>query len=161
MESKKTATCIRIILIGFALMGAGLTALLFTGEANTVLRAFKPVPPFEQTYYYWAAFICIALVPCFAVLVLGWLITNQIERDDTFSIVNSRLLKAVGIISAVDSVFFLCGTIYFFTLEISGSYFIFQLIAGFIGASFSLVAFVLSKLTVRAADIQDENALTI
>ena len=161
MRSKTSVIWIRIVLIGFALLGISLALIIFTDDARTSLCAFKPIPPNKHNYDLWAGFLCASLVPCYAVLVLGWLITNHIERDNTFSKENSKLLKAVGIISAVDSAFFLCGTVYFFNLGLSGFVFLISLIAVFIGITFSIAAFVLSRMTARDAVLQDENDLTI
>ena len=116
MNTKRTAFILRVILIGFALLGVGLIVLLLINEADVFPQAFKPIPLNESSFHLWIGFLCAAMVPCFAVLVLGWLIANHIKRDNTFSVENSKLLKTVGIISAVDSAFFLCSTVYFFHL---------------------------------------------
>lgn len=159
MKLRTLALLIRIILIGCAICGIALLVFVFPNIGQSFANAY---PEFSGAYLPWMIFLCIAAVPCYTVVVMGFLIAKHIARDNAFSADNSRLLKGVAIAAAVDSVFFFIGNLVLLFLNMSHpGILLLSLIIVFIGAAICVASMVLSSLSARAADIQDENALTI
>ena len=159
MNFKSISIWIKVVLIGFAICGITLAAIAFPQLGESIVNAN---PEFSYAYTPWMIFLCIALVPCYAVLVLGWIIASNISRDSAFSQVNARLLKAVAFLSAGDSAFFLLGNIVLLFLNMNHpGIVLLSLPVVFIGFAVCVASYALSHLTIRAADIEDENALTI
>lgn len=159
MKFKTIAIWIRVILMGFALCGIGLFAFAIPDIGHSFATANRE---FAGAYLPWMIFLWIAAVPCFAVLVIGWLIAGHIGRGDAFSAVNSRLLTAVAILSAVDSAYFLVGNIVLLFLNMNHlGIVLLSMFVVFIGAAISVAAAALARLTANAAEIRDENAMTI
>ena len=159
MRMKSLSVWIKIILIGFALCGAGILGFAVPKIGTAIAKAY---PEFAGAYVPWLVFLWIAAVPCYAVLALGWMIAANIARDNAFSSVNAKLLKAIAVLAAVDSVYFLIGNIILLILNMNHPGIVLtSLVVVFIGAALCVASTALSKLTSRAADIEDENRYTI
>ena len=159
MNLKTLSVWIKIILIGFALCGAGILGFAVPSIGQDAVEAY---PEFAGAYLPWLIFLWIAAVPCFAVLVIGWLIATNIARDNAFSPANAKLLKTVAILAAVDSVYFFIGNIALLFLNMNHpGIVLMSLVVVFIGIAICVASSALSKLTSRAADIEDENRYTI
>lgn len=159
MKLKTLSLCIRIVLIGFALCGAGMMAFAVPSIGTSLASAY---PEFADAYIPWMIFLWIAVIPCYAVLVLGWLIASNIARDNAFSSANAKLLKAIAVLAAADSVYFLCGNIVLLFLNMNHpGIVLLSLTVVFIGMAICVASLALSRLTEHAADIEDENRFTI
>ena len=159
MNLKSLSVWIKIVLIGFALCGAAILLFAVPAIGKSIISAY---PEFSGAYLPWLIFLWIAVIPCYAVLVLGWLIASNIARDNAFSSANAKLLKAIAILAAVDSVYFFIGNIVLLLLNMNHpGIVLLSLIVVFIGAAICVASTALSKLTSRAADIEDENRYTI
>ena len=159
MKAKTIAVWLRIIIIGFALCGAGLFGYVIPEIGRETALAN---PEFSWMYYPWLIFLCVAGVPCFAVLALGWLVSNNFAKDRVFTVSNSKLLKAVAVLAGADSAYFLIGNIVFLFLDMNHpGVLLLSFVVVFIGLAITVAAAALSGLTARAAVMQDENELTI
>ena len=131
MKLKTLSVWIKVILIGFAVCG-----VVIMGAA--------------------------AAVPCFVVLVLGWQIASNIASDNAFSSANAKLLRIIAILAAVDAAYFFIGNIVLWLLNMNHpGLVLMSLVVVFLGAAICVASTALSHLTSRAADIEDENRLTI
>ena len=63
----------------------------------------------------------ISAIPCYAVLVLGWKIADNIRMDRSFSYENARYLKWVSYLSMADAVFVFLANIVFLLLDMSAA----------------------------------------
>lgn len=159
MKPKTIAVLMRIILIGFALCGIGLLAVAFPSLGMSLVY---DNPEFSFAYVPWMTLLCVCAAPCYAILVLGWLIAGNIARGNAFSIADSKLLKAIAVIAGADSLLFLLGNIIYLFLNMNHpGVLLMSLFVVFVGAAVAVASAALSSLTSRAADIQDENSLTI
>ena len=109
------------------------------------------------TYLIW-----ISAIPCYAVLVLGWKIADNIRRDRSFSYENAEYLKWISYLSMGDSVFVFLANIIFLLLDMSAAAVMLVIcIIVFVGISISICAAALSHLVAKAAEIKEENDLTV
>lgn len=159
MKSRTLAILIRIILAGFALCGIGIYIFILPSIGQSFV---DHAPEFSYAYVPWMIFLLITLIPCYIVVVLGFMIASRIAKEDAFSFANSKLLKGVAICAAADSAFFLLGNIVLLFVNMNHpGIVLLSLLIVFIGASIAVASYVLSELTANAAAIRDENALTI
>ncbi len=159
MRYKSLSVWMKIILIGFALCGLGILGFAVPSIGQSIVEAY---PEFSGAFVPWLVFLWIAVFPCYAVLALGWRIATNIARDNAFSAANARLLKAIAVLAAVDSVYFFIGNIILLILNMNHPGIVLtSLVVVFIGAAICVASTALSKLTSRAADIEDENRYTI
>lgn len=159
MNLKQLSFRIKIILIGFALCGAGIMFFAIPEIGRSLIAVY---PEYSAAYLPWLIFLWIAVIPCYAVLVLGWMIASHIASDNAFSSANAKLLKTIAILAAVDSVYFLIGNIVLLLLNMNHpGIVLLSLMVVFIGAAICVASMTLSQLTFRAADIEEENRYTI
>lgn len=159
MNYKSLAVWIKSVLIGFALCGAVVMVFAVPAIGDSLVNIY---PEFAYAYTPWLIFLWIAVAPCYAVLVLGWMIASNIARDEAFSAANAKTLKAIAIFAAVDAVYFLVGNITLLLLNMNHPGIVLvSLVIVFIGFAICVASAALSRLTSRAADIEDENRYTI
>ena len=159
MKQKTMARCLRAVLIGAGLLGLAVYFIVLPQLGRETATAN---PEYAYCFWPWLAFLWGSGVPCFAVLVIGWLITVDIGRDRSFTAVNARRLKRVAILAAVDSAYFFIGNLVLLFLGMShpgvalGS-----LALVFVGLAVTAAAAALSHLVLKAADLQEQSDLTI
>ncbi len=124
--------------------------------------------------------LCLMLLPPLVVLWDAWHIFTQIGRNNSFCVENARRLRRISLCALVDTVLdvvmLVYGLIYKFHISAasapSDSFFsrldgdvfgavVRCLFVAFIGVAVTVAAAALSHLTLKAADLQDENDLTI
>ena len=116
----------------------------------------------EKNVLPWLILIWISAIPCYAVLVLGWKIADNIQMDRSFSYENARYLKWVSYLSMADAIFVFAANIVFLLLDMSAAAVMLVIcIIVFIGISISICSAALSHLVAKAADIKEENDLTV
>lgn len=146
------------------LVGLGVTGHVFYFAALPLIgQSFADAyPEFSYAYWPWLIFLWLTGVPCFAVLPLGWAISNGIARGRAFTVKNAKLLRAIGFLAAGDAAFFFIGNVAYLFCNINlvgillGSF-----LMSFIGVAVAVAAFGLSSLTKNASDIREENEFTI
>mgnify|MGYP004688901151 CR=1 FL=1 len=111
--------------------------------------------------------------PCLGVLWLGiglvaaalgfaWKIFAEIGRDNSFCLENARRLRAISILALADTL--LCAAVMLallFLRALHPGLFLLLLLISAVGAGITIASAALSHLTVKAAQMQDENDLTI
>ena len=143
MKQKELALWLKVIIIGTAICGI----VIYSGIIPHLLGYLV---------------IWISSIPCFSVLVLGWLIATNIGKDKSFSKANARHLKWVSYLALMDAVYYFLVNCIFLLLDLSHPFVMgIAVIIVFVGAAISVVAAALSHLVEKASDIQEENDLTI
>ena len=157
MDQKKLAIWLKAICVGCALCGLALFGFILPRFLAYVAEEVPDLP-----HGAWLAFMWVLAIPCYAVLVLGWKIADNIRRDRSFSYENAEYLKWVSYLSMADAVFVFLANIIFLLLDMSAAAVMLVIcIIVFIGISISICAAALSHLVAKAAEIQEENDLTV
>ena len=159
MKQKELAFWLKLIIIGTAICGgivyAGIIPhfMRYLVEQNSILE--KNVLP-------WLITIWVSAIPCYIVLLLGWLISSNIGRDNSFSIANARHLKWVSYLAVIDVVYYFAVNGIFLLIDMSHPFVMgVALIICFVGTAFSVCSAALSHLVEKASKIKEENDLTI
>lgn len=159
MTQKNLSTWLKIIIIGIAACGILLCGILFPMVGRDIVTA---APEFSDWYYLWLAVLWLAAVPCYLVLYNGWKITVEIGRDHSFSMDNAIYLKRISMLAIGDTAyFFLVNLVLFFLNKNHPGILIASLFVDFAGVAAAVVSAVLSHLVQKAAELQQENELTI
>ena len=159
MTQKSLSNWLKGIIIGIALCGLVIYVFLLPMFGRDLADAN---PEFAYCYEPWLAILWISAVPCCLVLYNGWKITTQIARDNSFSLENACYLKRICILALVDSVyFFLANLVLLFLGMNHPGILLASLFVDFAGVVVAVTAASLSHLVLKAAEIQQENQLTI
>ena len=102
------------------------------------------------------------MIPDYAVLVYAWKISYSIGRDRAFSSINAKRFRRVSLLALTTTVYFFVGNTVFFLLNMNHpAVYMVSFVLTFIGASIAAAAAILSYLSRKAADLQEESDLTI
>ena len=159
MLNKSLINSLRYIVFGTTLCGIVIYGVMFPVIGVNMINDY---PEFSNWFYPWLIFLWLTSIPCFSVLFLLWKILDNIKNNNIFSYENARKLKYNSRITIVDTVFFLIGNNVFLVLNMSHpAVLLCSLIIVFAGISISVVFEALSRLAEKAAQLQEENNLTI
>lgn len=91
-----------------------------------------------------------------------WRVASEIGRDNSFSYVNARMLKYIAGLAAFDSALLFAGSGVFFAFDMcSGGLLLLCIVVVFVGVTVTVAAAALSHLIYKAAELAQENELTI
>ncbi len=159
MKQDALARWLKFIIIGVGICGLITYAVIMPRFGSYLVRHDSML---EQNVLPWLILIWISAIPCYIVLFLGWKISDNIGRDNSFCHENAKYLKWVSYLSMGDAGFLFLANVIFLILDMSAA--AIMLVVGvivFIGIAISICAAALSHLVVKAAEIQEENELTV
>ena len=159
MEQRKMVKWLKFLVIFVAICGLILCAVVIpvvgrelSGISPELGRYFKP----------WVTFVWVLAIPCFAALIHAWMIFSNIEKNKAFSMEYAKHMEKISYLAGADTIALISGNIVLLILNINHpSVFLVFLMIGIIGIGISVAAAVLSHLIQKAANLQDENDLTI
>ena len=159
MKQKNLSKWLKLITIGLALVGAVLYFAVFPVLGNETAQQY---PEYAHCFYPWIIFLWLTAVPCYLVLIFVWKISGNIGRDHSFCKENADMMKNISVLAAIDSGFFFAGNIVYWLIGYNHPVILLaSFIVVFIGIAISVAAAALSHLIHKAADMQEENDLTI
>ena len=158
----------RISIIALAFLGLCVSILyipgLLTEDAAAVDLALNDGLIGTQSVFR-MIFLEICVLPCYAILAIGWMLTVAIERDTVFTTGAARLFRVASFLLCGDAVFYLLGNIAFFVrrctvglpvLPVLRIYLI-RLVFVVIVLICSLVCAVLYQYLNKAAELKEDN----
>ncbi len=162
MNNRTISFSIKICILIAALTGIFVCTQIYPFTAS--LEAFGLSPdgtrPWTDAQYlkFWSMliFYWVMSLPCFAVLLIGWLVSGDIKKDNLFSLGAVKRLKAAFLILFFSSCIFLAGNIVFRALDWSVFATMYAFIA-VVGIIMSFGIYVLSKFVSKAQLLKEEN----
>lgn len=159
MSHKKLASWLRWIVIGMAITGAGICFVFLPFRGQELINV---VPGAKNFLLAWLIFIWLAVAPCYMALFYTWKIIKEIQEDNSYSVANAEYLAKISYLAIGDAVFVLVLNVAYFLLGMnSAGLFVLLLGVVFVGVTIAIVAALLSRLVLKAAQIKQENELTI
>lgn len=159
MTQESLSKWLRGIIVGIAVCGMIIYFGLVPMFGKDLAAAY---PEFAHCYYPWLAVLWISAIPCYLVLFYGWKITAEIARDNSFSIENAHYLKRICMFALMDSAYFFIANLVMLFLNMNHpGILLASLLVDFAGVVVAVTAAALSHLVLKAAEIQQENELTI
>ena len=159
MKQKTLALWLKIAIVALALIGLAVYAWIIPDMGLTMREAY---PEFANRFYPWLIFLTATAIPCYAILVLGWLIARNIGLDRSFSLANARHLRSVAIASGVVSLYFFIGNNVLLFLDMSHPGIVLgSLLFVLAGFALTVASAALSHMVTKAAALQEENDLTV
>lgn len=116
----------------------------------------------SKCFYPWLFLIWSVAIPCYYILVLGWKLTNSLEKGQPFTHKNADIFKKMAYLGFIDSMFFICMNIIYLLIGMNHiGVVLISVGIGFILSILSICALIFSYLFHRAADLQEQSDLTI
>ncbi len=159
MDLKVLVRWLRAVIIGVAVCG-----LVAYGVVCPVcgLKIIEDHPDVSGWFTPWLVFILITAVPCYIVLVYCWKIVSNIAKGRAFSYENAKYFSVMSYLALGDIAFFFAGNVLLLLANMNHpSVVVASLIIVFIGIAVAVVFATLSHLVRKAAELQQENDLTV
>jgi hypothetical protein len=119
-------------------------------------------PLYERWRLPWTVFLWLSSLPCFAVLVFIWKVSEAIKKEEVFTFQVAKWIRASSYLLFADVCFFFSGNI---ILQLFGlnhpGIIICSMFIDVLGIALALAAAVLSRYVTKAAVLQEESDATI
>lgn len=154
--------CLRLSLITVCLLGLSICAFWYPFQVDLtaigVPSGERVVPTAAQYVEYWVqlAFYWLASIPCFVILMFGWIISSDIKKGNAFSAEVADRLNICALILFVDSLVFLAAQLVFTVLNWN-PFALFLYVTGGIGLILSFTLYLAARYVREAAKIKEEN----
>ncbi len=153
---KTIAGSLKFIIIAMGLCAFAIQCMIslmfIVSEADDIERLRIP----------WMAFLWSTAIPMIPVLIYSWKTASNIGKNKAFCLDNSKNLKKIAISSICDAALVLIGNVVYLLLDLSHpSVLLFSCIIVLIGIAIFIASMGLSQLIRNAAELQEENELTI
>ena len=159
MKQKELAFWLKFVVICTAVCGLIIYAWVFPHLFNYLVEQNSIL---QSNVMPWLTVIWISAIPCYGVLVLGWLVASNIGNDNSFSIANAKHLKWASYFAMIDAGYFFAVNIIFLLTDKSHPFVLgLALMVCFVGTAFSVCMAALSHLVKKASEIKEENDYTI
>lgn len=159
MEQKALVRYLRLVILGIGILGLFACFVVIPMYGLSLKSMY---PEFSNRFWPWLIFLWLSAVPCFISLAFLWRVASNIGLDRSFSSENAGYLKQVSRLFAVDSAFFFLGNATLLLLNMSHpGVMLASLAIVFVGIAASVAAAVLSRLALKASDLQTQSDLTV
>ena len=159
MQKKSLSNWLKVIIIGMGMIGLLFYGLVVPELGNDLVSHY---PEYINGCYLWLGLVWLTAIPCYIALYLAWKISSNIGKDNSFCKENANSMKIISMLALGDSIFFFVGNIIYLIIGFNHpSVVLAALVVVFIGISISVAAAVLSHLIIKAANLKEENDLTI
>ena len=159
MKQKSLSNWLKAIIIGMGIVGLVFYGLVVPALGNDLVSHY---PEYIDGGYLWSGLLWLTALPCYIVLYLAWKISDNIGKDNSFCKENALGMKYISTLALGDSIFFFAGNIIYLIIGFNHpSVILAALAVVFIGISIAVAAAVLSHLILKAAQLKEENDLTI
>lgn len=159
MEQKALSRWLKFVIIGVGICGLFVYFGILPSCGNSMVAEY---PEFANRFWPWLIFLWMTAIPCYAALVFGWKIAENIGLDKSFSKENAKLLEWIARMAAGDSTFFFVGNIVLLFCNMSHpGVVLLSMVIVFAGVAITVAAAALSHLVLKAAALQEESELTI
>lgn len=160
MKQEVLAKWLKIIIIGVSICILIVYAYVTPSfGGNLVYNAY---PEFLRWYKAWMILIIGTVIPIAFALIFCWRIASEIGKDNSFSYVNAKMLKRIAVLAIVDAGYFFVGNVVLFFASMNHpGILMLSLMLSFAGIAIAVAFWALSHLVTKAAEIREENELTI
>ena len=159
MTQKQLSKWLKAVLIGLLLCLEGVYGYVIPEMGGRLKELY---PEFASRYFPWIIFIMLTAIPCLMILLLGWKIADSIGNCHVFSTLNEHRCKKIAVLCIADCAFFFLGNLVYLFLNLSHpAVLIASLFVLFLGISLAVVFSILGNLIGTAAQIEEENRMTI
>ncbi|MDE5756725.1 MAG: DUF2975 domain-containing protein [Clostridia bacterium] len=162
MDDKKVTWLLRTAIILVGLFGVAICAFwwpfsttMTTFGINTIIDMDRVTE--AQMVEFWVQFVFYQAVslPCFAILVFAWLVTNRISKGQFFEFDTAKLIRIASWILYIDLIIFFIGNLVFMFLKWNDFAIIYYFL-GAIGVAVALCMSVIAYYVKKSAELKEE-----
>lgn len=159
MDNRKLSNVLKTVIVFLAFLGL----VLFSCVVPVGLSAFvEQFPEFGAFFFPWLTFLSVSSIPLYVILGFGLAVSNEIGKDNSFSIKNVKYLKGVAICLVAEAVYFFAGNLILWFLNLNYPIIVFLSVALCLFAvAIAATVNVLAHLVKKAVKLREENEAII
>ena len=162
MKQSTLARWLKAIVAGVGVCGALVYGLVLPTLGRVLAVDWGLQNGGNTLFWVWLAFLLGTAPAVYAGLVFAWKVAANIGRDRSFSRENAVLLRRIAILAAGDTVYFFLGVLILTLVNWSSpGAVLLSFFVDFTGVAVTVAAAALSHLVLKAAELQEQNDLTI
>lgn len=155
MENRKLSNVLKTVIIFLALLGLGLFACAVPVGLSAFVEQF---PEFGAFFFPWLIFLSVSSVPLYVILGLGLAVSNEIGKDNSFSIKNVKYLNILSVCLVAEAVYFFAGNLILWFLNLNYPIIVFLSVALCLFAvAIAAAVNVLAQLVKKTVKLREEN----
>lgn len=159
MTSRTLGRLMRISVIAAALCGLFLCAYVIPSWGQSIVNTY---PETSGWYRPWLVFEWLVALPCFAVLVYVWKVSDAVMKDTVFTMLTAKWVKMGSVLLLLDASFLFIGNVILLLAGMSHpGVLLLSVMADIFIVTLALLAAVLSRYLTKAAILQEESEGTI
>ena len=159
-EQRKFGLWLKLIITASGILGGIILFRIIPGFGKMFVRDYEPM--MSQLYRPWTILIWVSSIPFFGSLIPAWLVASHIGRGNAFSYSNSKNVRIISWMAFCAGMIFFSGNlIYCFWGWNHPGVALMSLIPEGLCLAISGACAVLSKLIWQAAELKEQNDLTI
>ena len=162
MNDKKISWMLRSAIILVGIFGVAICAFWWPFSASMTTFGINTIIDMDrvtgaQLAEFWVqfAFYQVVSLPCFAILVLAWLVTNRIFKGQFFELGTAKLIRTASLILYIDLLIFFIGNLVFMFLKWNDFAIIYYFL-GAIGVAVALCMSVIAYYVKKSAELKEE-----
>lgn len=158
MKQKALSNWLKSAIVILGVFGVGIYTMVLPGYGQSLVIAY---PEYAYCFWPWMTLLLTA-VPCYAALVIGWLIARSIGLNQSFTEINARRMKWISNLAFGDVILFFSGNVILLFLGMNHpGVLIASLLPDMFGVAVAVCAAALSHLIFKSAQLQEDTELTI
>ena len=159
MSSKALGSLMRISTIAAGLCGLFLCTFILPSGGQDLIQAN---PELGEWFWPWLIFAWLFSLPCFAILVYIWKVSDAVIGETVFTIKTAGWVKTGAVLLLCDTAFAFIGNIVLLVLNMSHpGVLLFCTIGSIFALALALLAAVLSRYLTKATILQEESEGTL
>ncbi len=161
MSHSYIAKVLKIMVVIMALLGLGMYGYVIPAIGNHLYE--NGTLPAQQLVSLWTLLYDTTAIPCYFVLIKVWMVAKNFEMDKIFYKENVKHFNHIYTATLFDIVYFAVLGIGFYIGNFDRDIYmvIIKCIICFIGFAFGFVVKVIGAMIEKAAELKEENDLTI
>ncbi len=159
MKQKALSNWLKIAIVMLGAFGLVIYGIVLPSYGQSLADS---MPEFAYCFWPWMTLFLLTALPCYAALVIGWLIAESIGQNRSFSEINARRMKWISNLAFGDVILFFSGNVMLLFLGMNHpGVFLISLLPDMLGVAIAVCAAALSHLIFKSAQMQTDADLTI
>ena len=162
MDDKRVAWLLRSAIILVGIFGIAVCAFWWPFSISATTYGINTIIDMDrvtqaQIVEFWLQFVFYQVVslPCFAILVFAWLVTNRIYKGQFFNLDTAKLIRIASWILYIDLLIFFIGNLIFMFMKWNDFAIIYYFL-GAIGVAVALCMSVIAYYVKKSAILKEE-----
>ena len=159
MKSKTFSSLMKLSVLIAALCGAFICVFVIPDFGKNVILLH---PEFSTWYWPWMVFALLFALPCFALLVCVWCVSDCVKNETVFTLRTVKYIKTAAVLLFTDAALLFAGNVLLWLLNMNHpGVVLLCVVAAVFEVVIALFAQIIARYVAQAAALQEESDGTL